>query len=51
MLADSILIDFISRLDSNISVLLYDFTLKTLNKAIQKVKIIKIDQKNIVKVI
>jgi len=46
MLADSILVDFMSRLDLNISMLLYGLVSTNLNKAIMKAKIIEIGQKN-----
>ena len=46
MLADSILADFMSGLDPNISMLLYRLTLTNLDEAIMKVKMIKIEQKN-----
>jgi len=39
--ADSILADFMSRLDPNISMLLYGLALTNLDKAIMKVKMIE----------
>jgi len=47
MLADSILADFISGLDSNISILLYELALINLDEAIIKAKMIEIGQKNV----
>jgi len=46
MPADSILADFMSGLDSNISMLLYGLALTNLDEAIMKAKIIEIGQKN-----
>ena len=46
MLADSILADFMSRLDPNISMLLYELASINLDKAIMKAKMIEIGQKN-----
>ena len=46
MPVDSILTDFMSGLDLNIFILLYELTLINLNKAIMKAKIIEIEQKN-----
>ena len=42
MLADSILADFMLKLDSNILILLYKLASINLNKAIMKTKIIEI---------
>ncbi len=42
ILADSILADFISGLDPNISILLYGLASTNLNKTIMKVKMIEI---------
>ncbi len=46
MLAKSVLADFISELDSNISIILYGLVLKNLDEAIRKVKMIKMRQRN-----
>ena len=46
MSADSILADFISGLDPNISMLLYGLAPTNLDEAIMKAKMIKIGQKN-----
>ena len=46
MLVNSVLADFMSELDSNISILLYGLALTNLNKAIMKVKMIEMKQKN-----
>ena len=46
MLADSVLADFMSGLDSNISMLLYGLALTNLDEAIMKVKMIEMGQKN-----
>ena len=46
MPADSVLVDFISGLDPNISMLLYGLALINLDKAIMKAKIIEMRQKN-----
>ena len=46
MPADSILADFISGLDPNISMLLYGLALTNLDEAIMKAKMIEIGQKN-----
>ncbi len=46
MLADSILADFMSGLNPNISILLYGLALTNLNEAIIKAKIIEMEQKN-----
>ncbi len=46
MLAKNILIDFILRLDLNILIILYGLALKSLNKAIKKVKIIEMSKRN-----
>ncbi len=43
MLADSILANFMSGLDPNISMLLYGLALTNLNEAIMKAKIIEIE--------
>jgi len=47
MPADSILVDFMFRLDLNISMLLYGLALTNLNKAIMKAKMIEMGQKNV----
>ena len=47
MLADSVLANFISGLDLNISMLLYGLVLTNLNEAIMKAKMIEIEQKNV----
>ncbi len=47
MLADSVLADFISGLDPNISMLLYGLAPTNLDEAIMKAKMIKIGQKNV----
>ncbi len=44
--ANSILADFMSGLDPNISMLLYGLALTNLNEAIMKAKMIEIGQKN-----
>ena len=46
MPVDSILADFMSRLDSNISMLLYGLILTNLDEAIMKAKMIEMGQKN-----
>ncbi len=46
MSADSILANFISGLDLNISILLYGLVSTNLDEAIMKAKIIEIEQKN-----
>ena len=46
MLADNILADFISRLDLNISMLLYELASTNLDEVIIKVKMIEMEQKN-----
>ena len=46
MPADNILADFMSELDSNISMLLYGLALTNLDEAIMKAKMIEIGQKN-----
>ena len=46
MPADSILADFMSGLDPNISMLLYGLASTNLNEAIIKVKMIEMGQKN-----
>ncbi len=51
MPADSILADFMFRLDSNISMLLYGLALTSLNEAIMKAKMIEMGQKNASRVI
>ncbi len=51
MLADSILADFMSGLDLNISMLLYGLALTNLDKAIMKAKMIEMGQKNASKAI
>ena len=51
MSADSVLADFMSGLDPNISILLYGLTPTSLNEAIIKVKIIEIGQKNTLRAI
>ena len=51
MPVDSILADFMSELDLNISILLYRLTPTNLDEVIMKAKIIKIRQKNASEVI
>ncbi len=46
MLANSVLADFISELDPNISMLLYGLVLTNLDEVIMKAKMIKMWQKN-----
>jgi len=46
MSVDSILADFISGLDLNISMLLYGLVLTNLDEAIMKAKMIEMEQKN-----
>ena len=46
MPADSVLADFMSELDSNISMLLYGLAPTNLDEAIMKAKMIEIGQKN-----
>ncbi len=46
MLVDSILVDFISGLDPNISMLIYGLALTSLDEVIMKAKIIEMGQKN-----
>ncbi len=46
MPADSVLADFMSRLNPNIFILLYGLVLTNLDKAIMKAKMIEIEQKN-----
>ncbi len=46
MPADSVLADFMSGLDLNISMLLYGLALTNLDEAIMKAKMIEIGQKN-----
>ncbi len=48
---DSVLADFMSGLDLNISMLLYGLTSTNLDEAIMKAKIIEIGQKNVLKAI
>jgi len=47
MLAENVLADFISGLNPNILIMLYGLALGSLDKAIRKVKIIEIDQRNV----
>ncbi len=47
MLAKSVLADFMSGLDSNISIILYRLASGSLDEAIRKAKIIKIGQINV----
>ncbi len=47
MPANSVLADFMSGLDSNISMLLYRLASTNLNKAIMKAKMIEMEQKNV----
>jgi len=51
MPADSVLADFMSGLDPNISMLLYGLALTNLNEAIMKVKMIEMGQKNALRAI
>jgi len=51
MLADSVLADFMSGLNSNILMLLYGLALTNLDEAIMKAKMIEIGQKNVSRVI
>jgi len=51
MPADSVLVDFMSELDLNISMLLYKLISTNLNEAIIKAKMIEMGQKNALKVI
>ncbi len=51
MLIKNVLADFMSELDSNISIILYRLVLESLDEVIRKAKIIKIDQKNVAKAI
>ncbi len=51
MLLDSILVGFMLGLNSNISMLLYELTLTSLNEAIIKAKIIEMGQKNVLEII
>ena len=51
MSANSVLADFILGLDSNILMLLYGLALTNLDEAIMKAKIIKMRQKNALRVI
>ncbi len=46
MLAESVLADFMSELDSNISIILYGLASESLDKAIRKAKMIEIGQRN-----
>ena len=46
MSAKSVLANFMSGLDLNISIILYELVLRSLNEAIRKVKMIEIDQRN-----
>ena len=46
MPTDSVLVNFISGLDLNISMLLYRLVLTNLNEVIMKAKIIEMEQKN-----
>jgi len=47
MPADSVLADFMSGLDLNISMLLYGLALTNLDEAIMKAKMIEMEQKNV----
>ena len=47
MPADSVLADFMSGLDSNISMLLYELVPTNLDEAIMKAKMIEMEQKNV----
>ena len=51
MSADNILADFMSRLNPNISMLLYGLTSTNLNEVIMKAKMIEMGQKNTLKTI
>ena len=51
MSVDSVLADFMSGLDSNISMLLYGLAPTNLDKAIMKAKMIEIGQKNALEII
>ncbi len=51
MSVNSILADFMSELDLNISILLYGLALTNLDEAIMKAKMIEMGQKNISKTI
>src|SRR6266511_3224309 len=51
MPADSVLVDFMSGLDPNISMLLYGLALTNLDEAIMKVKMIEMGQKNALRAI
>ena len=51
MPAKSILADFISGFDLNISIMLYGLVSKSLDKVIRKAKIIEIGQKNVSEVV
>jgi len=48
---DNILVDFMLGLDSNIFIFLYKLVLINLNKVIMKAKMIKIEQKNVLRII
>jgi len=47
MLAESILANFISGLNPNISIMLYELVSRNLNEAIRKAKMIEMGQRNI----
>ncbi len=51
MPADSVLANFMSRLDLNISMLLYGLALINLDETIMKAKMIEMEQKNALEVI
>ncbi len=51
MPANSVLADFMSRLDLNISMLLYGLASSNLNKVIMKAKMIEMGQKNTLRAI
>ncbi len=51
MLAESILVDFMLGLDSNILIILYKLVSESLNKVIKKVKMIEMEQINILETI
>ena len=46
MSAESVLADFMSRFDPNISIMLYGLASRSLDKAIRKAKMIEISQRN-----
>ena len=46
MLTESVLADFISELNLNISIMLYELVSRSLDEAIRKAKMIEIGQKN-----